>query len=261
MPKFAANLSLTFNEVPFLDRFAIAAGAGFEAVEYLFPYEYEPAELTARLQSNGQQQVLFNGPPGDWAAGERGIAAQVGREDEFRASVDVMLRYARALSCPTVHVMAGLVAGGMDTRRAVDTYVANLQYACDRFAPHGITAVIEPLNPTDFPGYLASKQAHGRTLIERIDRPNMGLQLDLYHTQMGEGGIAAHIREFLPITRHIQIAGVPGRHEPDVGEINYPFLFDLLDELGYTGWIGCEYRPQGDTLAGLGWLARCRAGR
>lgn len=261
MPKFAANLSLTFNEVPFLDRFAIAAGAGFEAVEYLFPYEYEPAELTARLQSNGQQQVLFNGPPGDWAAGERGIAALAGREDEFRASVDVMLRYARALSCPTVHVMAGLVPGGMDDGRAVATYVANLQYACDRFAPHGIAAVIEPLNPTDFPGYLASKQAHGRTLIERIGRPNMGLQLDLYHTQMGEGGIAAHIREFLPITRHIQIAGVPGRHEPDVGEINYPFLFDLLDALGYAGWIGCEYRPQGDTLAGLGWLARYRAGR
>ncbi len=256
MPRFAANLTLMFNEHPFMDRFVAAADAGFEAVEFLFPYAFAPEQLAAQLQRSGLRQVLFNLPPGDWDAGERGIAALVGREREFRDSVERAMDYAEALSCPTLHVMAGLVAGGMTDARALDTYIDNLRYAADRFGERGITVVVEPLNTRDVPGYLMSRQSEGRQVVERVARVNVGLQLDLYHCQIMEGDLATHLREHNDVVRHIQIAGVPGRHEPDVGEISYNFLFALMDTLGYAGWVGCEYVPATTTVAGLGWLTR-----
>lgn len=254
MPRFAANLTMLFTELPFLERFAAAADAGFEAVEFQFPYAFGRRQLGERLRRAGLEQVLFNLPPGDWEAGERGLAALSGREAEFRESVERALPYALELSCPTVHVMAGIVAEGMRNARVVDTYVTNLRYAAERFAEHGITVVVEPLNARDVPGYLLSRQGDARAVIERVGRDNVGLQLDLYHCQIMEGDLATHVREFADITHHMQIAGVPGRHEPDVGEINYEFLFRLIDDLGYRGWIGCEYVPAGGTHEGLGWM-------
>ena len=256
MPKFAANLSFIFQEVGFLDRFAAAAACGFKAVEYLSPYEHPPEVIAEQLSRHGLVQALFNMPPGDWAAGERGIAALPGREREFRDGVETALVYARATSCPIVHAMAGLLPAGHDRAEAEAIYVANLRYATERLASEGITIVIEPINTRDIPGYFLNTTTQAMSVIERIGHPNLKLQLDLYHVQIMEGDLAHRIRALAGQYLHVQIAGNPGRHEPDIGEINYPFLFDLLDEIGYSGWIGCEYRPRAETTAGLGWAKR-----
>jgi hydroxypyruvate isomerase len=260
VPKFAANLSFIFQEVGFLDRFAAAAACGFKAVEYLAPYDYPPEAIAEQLNRHGLEQALFNMPPGDWAAGERGIGALPGREQEFRDGVARALVYAKATSCRILHAMAGVLPPGPDRAEAERTYVANLRLAADRLAAEGVTLVIEPINTRDIPGYFLNTTTQAISVIERVGRPNLKLQLDLYHVQIMEGDLAHRIRALAGHYPHVQIAGNPGRHEPDIGEINYPFLFDLLDELGYSGWIGCEYRPQGETKAGLGWARRYGVG-
>ena len=255
MPKFAANLSFMFQELDFLDRFEAAQRAGFRAVEYLFPYDHAPAEIRARLEDNGLTQALFNLAPGKWEAGERGITALPGRQDDFRRSVDNALRYGEALGCRQIHVLAAIVPEGTDARACEDTYVGNLAYAADAFGREGVRVLIEPLNTIDNPGYLLSTVGHARQVIETVASRNLSLQYDFYHRQIMEGSLAAGFEQHRDIIAHIQVSGVPGRHEPDVGEINYPYLFDMLDNAGYEGWIGCEYRPAKGTLEGLGWLA------
>jgi len=274
MPKFAANLHYLFTEVPFLDRIGAAAEAGFTGVEFQVPYDYPGRELRARLDAHGLKMVLFDAPMGDWDAGDRGLAAVPGREAEFRAGLPKAVEYAQALGCELVHVMAGVVGPGVDYKEAERTYVANLRYAADLFRPHGVRAVIEPINrrlgvvsggpsytTEGMHGYFLNHTEHARRVIEMVGRENLSLHLDVYHMQMLEGNLAETIRSNISNLKHLQIAGVPGRHEPNVGEINYPYLFDLLDELGYVGWVGCEYRPLGETLEGLGWAARFGIGR
>jgi 2-dehydrotetronate isomerase len=260
MPRFAANLSMMYTEHAFLDRFAAAAADGFRAVEFLFPYEHAPSEIAQRLQAHGLTQALFNLPPGDWAGGERGLAALPGREAEFAASVQLALMYAQATGCRRLHVMAGMTPAGADREAMRRTYVANLRHAAEQFAPHGITALIEPINTRDMPGYFLNFQQQAHDIVAEVGAPNLKVQMDLYHCQIVEGDLAKKVEAYLPTGRvgHFQIAGVPERHEPDVGELNYPYLFALLDRLGYDGAIGCEYRPRdsgpGGTTAGLGWL-------
>ena len=256
MPKFAANLSFIFQEVGFLDRFAAAAACGFKAVEYLTPYDH-PAEVIAeQLNRHDLMQALFNMPPGDWAAGERGIGALAGREQEFRDGVETALVYAKATKCRLLHAMAGVLPASRDPAEAERIYLGNLRHAADRLAAEGLTLVIEPINTRDIPGYLLNTTSQAMSIIGRGARANLKLQLDLYHVQIMEGDLAHRIRTLAGHYPHVQIAGNPGRHEPDVGEINYPYLFDLFDELDYSGWIGCEYRPKGETKAGLGWAKR-----
>jgi hydroxypyruvate isomerase len=258
VPTFAANLSMLYNEHPFLDRFGAAAADGFDAVEYLFPYEHPAAELAARLKAHGLQQVLFNSPPGDWARGERGLACLPGREDEFRRGVARALEYARALGCPRVHLMAGLVPAGAERAALQATYVDNLAWAAAQ--SRDVDFLIEPINTRDIPGFFLNRQDHAHEIVSLVGAPNLKVQMDLYHCQIVEGDLAKKIEFYLPTGRvgHFQIAGVPERHEPDVGELNYPYLFTLIDRLGWDGFIGCEYRPRdsapGGTTAGLGWL-------
>ncbi|MFC0229361.1 HPr family phosphocarrier protein [Serratia aquatilis] len=254
MPKFAANLSMMFTELPFLDRFAAAAAAGFSAVEFLFPYDY-PADLLAeKLQQNGLQQVLFNTAPGNVNNGEWGLAAIPGREQEARADIDRALEYAIALKCPNVHVMAGVVPPGEDIARYRETFISNLRYAADAFAPHGIKLMIEALSPPVKPNYLFSSQHQAAELVTAIDRPNVFIQFDFFHAQLVDGNISNLLKSLAGRYAHIQIASVPDRNEPDDGELNYPWLFAQLDKMGYQGWIGCEYKPRGETTAGLGWI-------
>jgi hydroxypyruvate isomerase len=254
MVKLAANLSMLFNEMDFLERFAAAAKAGFGAVEYLFPYPYDAKDVAARLAGNGLQQALFNMPPGDWDKGERGISALPGREDEFKKGVDRALSYAAALKCPKVHVMAGVVPAGADKARYEATYIENLKFATKAAASAGVLLVLEPLNLVDFPGYLLTSTPQAKGIIDAVGAPNLKVQFDIYHQQMAHGAIAPTLKTYFAQVGHVQIAGVPGRHEPNEGqEINTRYLFGLLDELGYDGWIGCEYRPRAGTLAGLGW--------
>lgn len=257
MPKFAANLSMMYTEHAFLDRFKAAADDGFGAVEFLFPYEHPHAELAARLADNGLQQVLFNAPPGDWLAGERGMACLGERRDEFRRGIlEQALPYALALKCPRVHVMAGLMPLGLERPALRATYIDNLAWAAREAASVGIDLLIEPINRRDIPGYLLNRQDDAHEIVLEIGAPNLKVQMDLYHCQIVEGDLAMKLRKYLPTGRvgHLQIAGVPDRHEPDLGELNYPYLFDVIDELGYEGHIGCEYRPRARTSAGLGWL-------
>jgi hydroxypyruvate isomerase len=258
MPRFAANLSMMFNEVPFLERFGAAARAGFEAVEYLFPYDHPPEEVAARQAAAGVATVLFNLPPGDWAKGERGIAALPSREREFEASVETALRYARALGTPTLHAMAGIVPAGSDRIAARETYVSNLRRAARALAADGRTLVVEPINGRDMPGYFLQRQDEAHALREEVGAPNLLVQMDLYHAQIVEGDLSVKLRRWVKHVGHVQIASVPDRHEPDHGEVSWPHLFALLDELGYPGWVGCEYRPAGETAAGLGWFERWR---
>lgn len=254
MPKFAANLSMMFNELPFLDRFAAAAAAGFTAVEFLFPYDYPPALLAQKLQENGLQQVLFNTAPGDIHAGEWGLAALPGRERDAQADIDQALEYAIALQCPNVHVMAGVVPPGEEWARYRDSFISNIRYAADRFAGHGIKVLIEALSPQVKPNYLFSSQHQAAQLQQDIDRPNVFIQFDFFHAQLVDGNISGLIETLAGRYAHIQIASVPARNEPEDGELNYPWLFELLDRSGYPGWIGCEYKPRGATTAGLGWV-------
>ena len=258
MPRFAANLSMLYTEHAFADRFAAAARDGFSAVEYLFPYAYPAAELAQRLADHGLQQVLFNAPPGDWDAGERGLACLPGREAEFRTGVARALSYAQALHCPRVHLMAGLAPAGADRTRLRDTYLANLGWAAALAAAQNVDVLIEPINTRDIPGFFLNRQDEAHAIVQQVGAPNLKVQMDLYHLQIVEGDVSTKLRQYLPSGRvgHLQIAGVPLRQEPDLGELNYPYLFQLIDELGYDGWIGCEYRPRADTSAGLGWLRR-----
>lgn len=258
MPQFAANLTMMFNEVAFPERFGAAAQAGFSAVEFLFPYDYAPQQVAAWLHDNALQNVLFNLPPGDWAAGERGLAALPGREGEFRAGVERGVRYALALGTPRVHMMAGLVPEGADPRALEQLYLGNLRHAADAFARHGIEVLIEPINGRDMPAYFVQTQAQAHALRAACGAPNVKVQMDFYHAQIMEGDLATTFRKHAAGIGHVQIAGVPERHEPDDGEVDYGYLFRLLDELGYQGWVGCEYRPRGRTVDGLGWLAAAR---
>jgi 2-dehydrotetronate isomerase len=256
MPKLAANLSMMFQEVPFLDRFAAAAACGFSGVEYLFPYEFPADEIAARLERHHLTQALFNLPPGDWAKGERGIAALPGRETEFMAGLERALDYARATQCQRLHVMAGLWPGNRPRDEGAAVYVANLRRAAERAATQNVMLLIEPINTRDIPGYFLNTSTEAITFIEEVGRDNVKLQLDLYHCQIMEGDLAIHIRRLVRHYAHVQIAGVPERHEPDSGEVNYYYLLELLDSVGYGGWVGCEYRPVGETRAGLGWARR-----
>lgn len=265
MPRFAANLSMLYNEHAFLDRFAAAAADGFCAVEYLFPYDHPEHEIAARLKDHGLQQVLFNAPPGQWDAGERGMACLPGREAEFRAGVARALAYAHALACPRIHVMAGLAPAGVERARLQAVYESNLAWAAEQAATQGVDVLIEPINTRDIPGYFINRQDEAHALVQRIGAPNLKVQFDLYHCQIVEGDVAMKIRRDLPTGRvgHMQLAGVPMRHEPDLGELNYGYLFKVIDEVseacGWDGWIGCEYRPArgaaaGATTRGLGWM-------
>jgi hydroxypyruvate isomerase len=254
MPRFAANLTMMYNEHAFLDRFGAAARDGFEAVEFLFPYDFPAADLKARLDEHQLTQALFNAPPGDWAAGERGIASLPGREDEFRRTVDTALSYARVLGNRKLHVMAGLIASDESRERHREIYLQNLALAAKAAQADGITIVIEPINTRDIPGFFLNRQDDAQAICAEVGAPNLQVQFDCYHCQIVEGDLAVKLKRDMPRIGHIQIAGVPERHEPDIGELNYPYLFELIDSLGYKGWIGCEYRPRAGTSAGLGWL-------
>lgn len=260
MPRFAANLSMMYNEHGFLERFAAAAQDGFRGVEFLFPYAHAPAELAARLRGAGLAQVLFNAPPGNFEAGERGIAALPGREQEFRDGFAQALEYAQALDCPRLHVMAGLVPEGAAPAHLHDTYCANLAWAAGQARAAGRTVLIEPINGRDMPGYFLQRQEQAHAVVQAVGDAGLAVQMDLYHCQIVEGDLETRLRRYVPTGKvgHVQIAGVPARHEPDTGELNYPHLFGVLDALGYDGWVGCEYRPAAGTRAGLGWLRNLR---
>ncbi|MEU1799586.1 2-oxo-tetronate isomerase [Streptomyces sp. NPDC019937] len=259
MPRFAANLSMMYTEHDFLDRFAAASADDFEAVEYLFPYAYDATELRRRLDDHGLRQVLFNAPPGAWDSGERGIAALPGREAETRAGIDRALEYAAELGCAQVHVMAGLVppeATPAESARHRDTYLANLARAAERAAGMSVDILIEPINGRDMPGYFLNRQAEAHAVVREVAAANLKVQLDLYHCQIVEGDLTTTLRRDLTTGRvgHLQIAGVPDRHEPDRGELDIRHLFGVVDDLGFDGWIGCEYIPAAGTSEGLGWL-------
>lgn len=257
MPRFAANLSMMYQEHVFLDRFAAAAADGFRAVEYLFPYAFDPAEIAARLREHGLRQVLFNAPPGHWDGGERGLACLPGRESDFRRDfVEKALPYAQALGCPRIHVMAGLVPQGAERAALGATYLSNLRWAARQAAAQGLDVLIEPINTRDMPGYFLNRQDDAHHIVAEVGMANLKVQMDLYHCQVVEGDLSMKLRQYLPTGRvgHIQVAGVPARHEPDEGEINHAHLFALLDELGYAGHVGCEYRPRAGTSEGLGWF-------
>jgi len=264
MPRFAANLTMMYTEHSFLDRFAAAACDGFKAVEYLSPYEHPAAMLAALLQQHGLRQVLINSPSGDWGNGERGIAALPGREQEFRDGFLRALEYANALQCPRVHSMAGIIPKGVERARAHGVYKANLSWGAEKARAAGIELLIEPIALRNIPGFFLNRQDEAHAIIAEIGAPNLKILMDLFHCQVEEGDLAIKIRKYLADPKqtqigHFQIAGVPERHEPDTGEVRYEYLFDLIDELGYDGWIGCEYIPAGPTSAGLVWFSKWKA--
>lgn len=254
MPKFAANLTMLFTELPFLDRFAAARAAGFEAVEYLFPYDWPRQELAARLQEHGLKQVLHNLPAGDWAAGERGIACHPDRVAEFRAGVARAIEYAHALGCPQLNCLAGKQPSGVDPAKARTTLIANLRFAAAQLHANNLRLLVEPINSYDIPGFFLTRTDQALAVIDEVDADNLFLQYDLYHAQRMEGELAGTLARHLPSIAHIQLADNPGRNEPGTGEINYAFLFRHLDALGWQGWIGCEYKPRSTTVEGLRWL-------
>ncbi len=253
MPRFAANLSMMFNEVPFLDRFKAASEAGFTGVEFLFPYEHSPEEVAEKAKSAGVQIVLFNLPPGNWAAGERGITGLPGREQEFRDGVKKALEYAERLGVPRLHAMAGIAPAGADLAACRATLIANLKYAAEKLAAKNLTLLLEAINTRDMPGFLVTTQEDSHAICEAVGSPTLKMQMDLYHMQVMEGDLATKLKRFAVRCGHVQIAGCPQRNEPDTGEVRYEYLFRLLDEIGYSGWVGCEYRPAGKTTDGLGW--------
>lgn len=256
MPRFCANLSMMFNEVPFLDRFEAAAKAGFRAVEFLFPYDHPAAELRARLDGAGLGQILFNLPPGDWDRGERGTACLPGRQQEFRDGVLRALEYAAALDCRLLHCMAGIPPAGLPQATALALYAANLAWAAEQAAGAGVRLALEPINQRDMPGYLLQTVEQGAAVVEALGRDRAGLQFDIYHCQVAQGDLTRRLEALMPVVAHMQVADVPGRHEPGTGEIGWDWVFAQVDAQGYAGWIGCEYRPKAGTEAGLGWLAR-----
>jgi hydroxypyruvate isomerase len=261
MPRFAANLSFLFTELPFLDRFEAAAKAGFKGVEFMFPYAFAADDIRARLDTHGLEMVLFNLPPGHWDKGERGYTAIPGRDDDFASAVDLALRYAELLNCPKLHALAGLTDHG--ARR--DTYIANLKLAAQWAAPSGVSILIEPINTRDMPGYFLTRTADARAILEEAAEPNLGLQFDIYHRAVQEGdvdaerrhSIEAAIDEFGPLVRHYQCANPPDRSEPGLNSIDYAAIFRHIDASGYAGWIGCEYKPRAGTLEGLNWTTTC----
>jgi hydroxypyruvate isomerase len=255
MPKLAANLTMLYNEVDFLDRFDAAAKSGFKGVEYLFPYPYPSEQLALRLQRHGLTQVLHNLPAGDWGKGERGIACLPDRVGEFQDGVGRAIEYAQALSCKQVNCLAGIAPAGVDPDQVRATFVANLRFAADKLAAAGLRLLMEPINTFDIPGFYLSRTQQALDLIAAVGSPNLFVQYDIYHMQRMEGELANTMKRHLARIAHIQLADNPGRNEPGTGEINYRFLFGFLDAIGYDGWIGCEYKPKGGTVEGLAWRA------
>ena len=255
MPRLAANLTMLFGEVEFLERFEAAAAAGFTAVEYLFPYAYDPQELKTRLRDHRLEQVLHNLPAGSWASGERGIACFPDRVDEFKSGVAQAIKYATALDCDRVNCLAGIVPPAVDAAAARETFVRNLRYAAPLLGSAGITLLIEPINTRDIPGFFLSGTDQALEIIEAVGSDNLQLQYDIYHMQIMEGDVAQAIERHLPRIGHMQLADVPGRHEPGTGDIDFSALLAHVDRIGYTGWIGCEYVPKGRTVDGLSWAA------
>jgi len=253
MPRFAANLSMMFNEVPFLDRFEAAAKAGFTAVEFLFPYEHSPDDVSEKLHSNGLTQALFNLFPGDWNKGERGFAALPDRFADVQASVAQALPYAKATGVKRLHLMAGIADRG--DPKAIESFRRGVAWTAEALAKENIDLMLEPINPRDVPGYFLNDFDFAARLINDLKMPNLKLQFDIYHRQIVHGDVTIALRRMMPMIGHIQIASVPSRNEPAGEELNYPFLFDELDRLGYDGFVGCEYRPKGNTANGLGWFA------
>jgi hydroxypyruvate isomerase len=260
MPRFCANLTIIYGEHDFLDRFAAAAEDGFKGVEYLFPYDFEKEQLKERLDRHGLVQVLHNLPAGDWAGGERGIGAVPGREGEFQDGVDRAVTYATALGCKQVNCLAGVPPEDADPERVRRTLVENLRFAAAELERGGIRLLLEPVNNFDIPGFYVSRVGQAAELLEEVGSTNLFLQYDFYHQQRTEGELAANFRRHKDRIAHVQLADNPGRNEPGTGEINYPFLFDLLDREGYAGWIGCEYKPKARTSEGLGWFEPYRGG-
>ena len=254
MVQFAANLSMMFNEVDFLDRFEAAAGAGFKGIEYLFPYDFEAKEIAGKLNSSGLKQVLFNTPAGDWDAGERGLACIPSRIEEFRDGVARAIDYAKVLECDQLHCMAGLTPEGVEAAELRSTYVENLRFASAEMERAGIRCLMEMINTRDIPGFYLNMSAQAEQIMEEVGSSNLFIQYDIYHMQIMEGDLAPTMERLLPKIAHMQLADTPGRNEPGTGEINYPFIFAHLDAIGYKGWIGCEYKPTTTTGAGLGWM-------
>lgn len=254
MPRFAANLSMLFTEVPFLERFERAANAGFEAVEFLFPYAHTVEEIQARLDATGLKIVLHNLPAGDWDAGERGIACDPARVDEFRAGVAKAVTYAHALGVPQLNCLAGKAPAGVDAATLRRTFVENLRFAAAALNVAGLRLLIEPINPFDIPGFYLNRTDEALSILDEVGADNAFVQYDIYHAQRTEGELANTLQKNLARIGHVQLADNPGRNEPGSGEINYPFLFAHLDRIGYTGWVGCEYKPASDTESGLGWI-------
>ena len=259
MPRFAANLSMLFAELPFLDRFAAAAQAGFGGVEYLFPYTFDRARLVDLLGENRLTQALFNLPAGDWAAGDRGIACLPERRNEFQDGVGLALEFAAALNCRQLNCLAGIPTAGVGPELARQTLVENLKFAAAALARQNVRLLMEPLNTRDVPGFFVNRSRDALAIMDDVGSPNLWLQFDIYHMQVMEGDLATSIGKSIKRISHFQIADNPGRHEPGTGEINYPFLFSFIDRLGYEGWIGCEYKPATTTEAGLRWFADARA--
>jgi hydroxypyruvate isomerase len=256
MPRFCANLSMMFNEHPFLDRFGAAAAAGFSAVEFLFPYDFKAADIKARLDEHGLEQVLFNAPPGDWSIGERGLACLPGRASEFRDGIKRALEYASVFGTKRLHCMAGLVPAGIAPATAASLYAANLAWACELTKQAGVLVVIEPINHRDMPGFFLNTTDQAAAVVEAIGRDRLAILFDIYHCQITEGDVTSRMAKLLPLIGHVQIADVPARNEPGTGELNWAYIFSRVDLIGYKGWIGCEYRPAGETVAGLDWLRK-----
>jgi hydroxypyruvate isomerase len=256
MPRFAANLSMMFTEVPFLDRFEAAAKAGFASVEFLFPYEHPAEEVGKRLKNNGLTQALFNLPPGDWNAGEKGFAALPERFDDLKKSLQTALPYAQATGVKRVHLMAGIA--NRSDNKAVEAFYKSVATAAEFFEPHGLDVVIEPINARNVPGYFLNDFTFAHDLINELKIANLKLQFDIYHFQIIHGDVTMRLRQMMPVIGHVQIASIPSRNEPDGEELNYPFLFGEMDALGYAGFVGCEYRPRAGTLAGLDWFKAYR---
>lgn len=256
MTKFSANLSMLFSENGFLDRFAAAAAGGFKAVEYVSPFSFPKEQIAELLGKHNLQQALFNMPAGDWDRGERGIACHPSRVNEFRDGVGLAIEYAKALKCPTVNCLAGILPPGVSRDAAFSMLVENLKFAAPAFAAENISLVVEPINFYDMPGFFLNTSADGIRVMDAVASDNLKLQYDVYHMQRMEGELGATLARLMPRIGHIQVADNPGRHEPGTGEINYDLILRLIDELGYRGWVGCEYQPAGDTHAGLDWMKR-----
>ena len=254
MPKFCANLTMLFQDVDFLDRFEAASKAGFKGVEYLFPYAYPKEQLAERLKKYKLTQALHNLPAGNWAAGERGIACHPDRIGEFQDGVGKAIEYANALGCKQVNCLAGLAPKGVPIEKAHATFVSNVKFAAAALEKAGVQLIIEAINTQDMQGFFLNTTKQARAIIQEVNSKNLGYQYDIYHMQIMEGNLARTIKDNIDIIKHIQVADTPGRHEPGTGEINYPFIFKYLDDVGYKGWIGCEYVPAGKTVDGLGWV-------